>query len=183
MFFFHLNIVQRDVAQAAADAAAHAGGLVACHSAIFKRCGGVGGYIYAAALAASALVIQDLGIGDGGSGGIGFLEPLAKVDAAAVVARVALDGGIRNVQHVALFGGDAAAVAPGLVVADGGIRNGELAALGVDTAANAVVIGCFVVGYRYAVQGNIGFFTNGTDAAAAFTKCGRPKPAVALVLE
>lgn len=110
---FHLNIVQRDAAKATADAAAHAGGLVACHSAVCKGCGGVSGYIYAAALAAGGLVIQDLGIGDGGSGGGGRLEPLTKVDAAAVVARVALDGRTRDVQHIALFGGDAAARCPG----------------------------------------------------------------------
>ena len=104
------------------------------------------------------------------------------MDAAAVVGLVALDGRTRNGQLIALSGEDAAAVAPSIVVADGGILNGKAAALGFNAAAGTQigtdVGGCFVVGYGYAVQGNIGFFTNGTDAAAAVAKGTRGKLAI-----
>ena len=102
------------------------------------------------------------------------------MDAAAVVALVALDGSTRNIQHIALGREDAAAVSSGIVAADVGLRNGKGAALGINTGADTKVTGlirsCLVVCYGRTAQGDIGSLAHGADTAAAFAQCGRHKP-------
>ena len=110
----------------------------------------------AAAKARVSSIIKNLGVSDGGFAK--FVAFFTRVDAAAVVGLVALDGRTRNGQLIALSGEDAAAVALGLIVADSGILNGERAALGFNASTSTFFgEGCFVACYGYAVQGNIGF--------------------------